>query len=259
MKKTKVIFCDIDGTILFHENPNLNLDNKNILDVSTNLYNCYIDTKTIELFHKLSKKYLIILVSGARLSSLQKRAPILNFFDYAIIENGAIIFDKNLKKDNNWENELSFQKKYLIDIQNELESNNWNLDIKGRKASLRIRKKDNLNKSKNAFDNLYNTIKLPKELKKTKNLGAIDIILEKAGKANAIIYLLNKLNLNQENTIGIGDDINDIEMLETTNKSFVLGSGYQEILEIAKQKKWFISKNKYFDGINEILEKILKH
>ena len=120
---------------------------------------------------------------------------------------------------------------------------------------IRIRHKDNPHLDEDEFSGLYATLELPKGLKKTKNLGNIDIILESAGKGEAIKYLLAKQD-RTSHTFGIGDDINDLELLEAVDEAFVLGSAYSEALKLARERYMYISKGHYFDGINEILDEI---
>lgn len=148
-----------------------------------------------------------------------------------------------------WDERIRPSLNDLEKIINELEKDNWNLDIEGRKTSVRIREKDNKNKS---LETLNNKLVLPNTLKKTRNLGSIDIIPKLSGKENAVKYLIEKNKY--QSLIGIGDDINDIGMLKLMNKSFVLGNSYREVLDVAKNKNWYVSKKKYFESINEILE-----
>ena len=54
----------------------------------------------------------------------------------------------------------------------------------------------------------------------------------------------------------IGDDINDIPMLGEVKNGYVLGSGYPEAIDYARQNGLYVSKGLYFDGINEIFEEI---
>lgn len=265
------IFSDLDGSLCFHGkihkintigkskigNGNGNLIvqddfsniNREVYDFSNKLYDVYFDIYTEKLCQKLSKKNDFIIVTGARFSTIQSRKKRLGFVNYIIYENGGIILDKNWEKDKVWDERIRPSLNDLEKIINELEKDNWNLDIEGRKTSVRIREKDNKNKS---LETLNNKLVLPNTLKKTRNLGSIDIIPKLSGKENAVKYLIEKNKY--QSLIGIGDDINDIGMLKLMNKSFVLGNSYREVLDVAKNKNWYVSKKKYFESINEILE-----
>ncbi len=256
-----IIFCDIDGTIVFHDkihgvkvvsNDKVSVEGKEFdaFDLSTEFYNTYMSKKTYDLFKELSKKYYIVLVSGARRSSVEIRKDRLDFAHAFVLENGGLVLDKDLKEDNLWSKRFDNEVKVLDEFRNELKD--WVLDDEGRKTSIRIREKDN--KGKN-LDDLKESIELPKELKKTINIGSLDIICKSSGKDNAVKYLMKKLN--SKVSFGIGDDINDLDFLKVVDHKFVLGSSFEKVLETAMKEGWYLSKHKYFDGINEILENIL--
>ena len=90
--------------------------------------------------------------------------------DFFILENGGLIFNNNLKINQEWYDQLEPERKYLTDIQKQMSSDGWILDDKGRTSMIRIRKKDNPHKSLIEFENLCQNIELPDELKKTINL-----------------------------------------------------------------------------------------
>lgn len=256
-----IIFCDIDGTIVFHDKihgvkvlskEKVEVEGKEFdaFDLSTEFYNTYMGKKTYDLFKELSKKYYIILVSGARKSSVEIRKEKLDFAHAFVLENGGLIFDKDLNEDKEWSKRFESEVKVLNKFKKELKE--WVLDDKGRKTSIRIREKDNIGKGLTEFKE---SITLPNKLKKTINIGSLDIICKSSGKDSAVKYLMRKLN--SKLSFGIGDDLNDLEFLRIVEHKFVLGSSYKKVLDIANKEGWYISKNKYFDGINEILENIL--
>lgn len=262
---------DLDGTLVFHEkihgikkisdthvkDPLENSIHK-AYDISLNDYSIYFDKKTRDLGKMLSKDYTIIFVTGARRSTLDTRLHVMDFADYYILENGGLIFDKSLNEDYTWSNMLVNEKKELEKIKHQLTSEGFVLDDKGRTVATRIRQKDNPSLSDSDFNNFYNSLVLPRDLKKTMNTGHIDIILKSSGKENAVRYLYEKLGYEKNQTYGIGDDINDILFLEQLANPFVLKSAYPETLEKARENNWYISKANHFNGINEIFEKLLK-
>ena len=50
-------------------------------------------------------------------------------------------------------------------------------------------------------------------------------------KGNACLYLSKCLGISQKNTIGIGNDYNDIDLLEFANQSFVVENAPAELTE----------------------------
>ncbi|MGM0582883.1 MAG: HAD family hydrolase, partial [Bacteroidota bacterium] len=117
--------------------------------------------------------------------------------------------------------------------------------MQGRDTMIRLKKKDNIE---------FKELNLPKGLKTTFSQGDLEIIPSNSGKGNAIKYLAKKLGL--KNTIGIGNDINDIEMLKVTGKKYVVRNNNQKIMDIAQTEGWYISTESNMAGINEILKEI---
>lgn len=273
MKKEGIIFTDMNGTLVFHvKEHGLQeigktedglvkiidpLVSKTYLtyDVSTNDSRVFLDTETRKLAKKVKEKYHIILISAARKSTMDRRKNVMDFADGYILEGGGKILDSNYEIDKEWETKLDPERPYLQEIQTKLENDGWKLDLKRRSTSIRIKKKSNPSKSGEYFS-LYKNFKLPSQLRMTMNLGSIDILLGSAGKGNSVSYLIEKYGYSIPVTIGIGDDINDIEMLEKTGQKFVLGNAHPEMLALANHKKWYVSNGLNFDGINEILRNL---
>jgi hydroxymethylpyrimidine pyrophosphatase-like HAD family hydrolase len=276
MPNENLVFTDVDGTLCFHEDQHKvqkirdteahedgdavvqvapSKREVHALDVSTSLYRVYLDVATRTKARILSAIAPIILVTGARPSTMKSRLQAFNFQNGSILENGAAIYNKGFQRDPEWDSHLAPQKALLAPAIENLQARGLKLDIKGRTAMIRIRHKDNPHLDEDEFSGLYATLELPQGLKKTKNLGNIDIILESAGKGEAIKYLLDQQN-GTPNTFGIGDDLNDLELLEAVDQAFVLGSAYPEALELARRKGMYVSEGHYFDGINEILDEI---
>jgi hydroxymethylpyrimidine pyrophosphatase-like HAD family hydrolase len=271
-EKIGVIFSDIDGTLCFAQemykirrvksNPDgtslvVDKENGNIHRVYSLPpdNNVFLAVDTRKLAHQLKYYYDFIYVSGARQSTLKSRITYLDFADSIILENGGLILDSKLRINQDWYNHLEYERKYLVEIKKFLREAGWVID-KGRTSAIRIRQIDNPHKTNSDIENLYNNFALPSMLKKTFNVGNLDIILRSAGKENAVNYLMKLRNYTPAQSIGIGDDINDIEFLKLTNESCVLLSSLPEVLNIARQNGWYITKETCFDGINEILKKL---
>lgn len=278
MYKENIVFTDVDGTLCFHEDKHgvqkirdteppeegnavvrLTPSEREVyaIDISTSLYRVYLDVVTQRRAQILSTLASIILVTGARPSTMQARLQTFDFQAGSILENGAAVFNRKFERDRNWDAYLAQQKILLAPLIRDLQGRGLKLDIEGRTTMIRIRHQDNSHLTEDEFFGLFATLELPEGLKKTKNLGNIDIILEKAGKGEAIKYLLNQQS-QKPRTFGIGDDINDQELLETVQEGFVLKSAYPEVLELARKSGMYISEGHHFDGINEILSEISK-
>lgn len=273
--KPNVVLTDMDGTLCFHTKihgiqKRLSLPNQRVIvtdpegkheyeayDFSTDLYKgVYFDVRTKALATLLSQDADIIPVSGARPSSMNPRLEAFDFNNGFILESGAAIYDKNFNLDHDWNAIVEPERQLLPDMIKFLEGQGLKLDVKGRTFAIRIRHQDNPQMTPEEFSAFFEQLELPDGLKKTMNLNNVDIILNSAGKGNAIKFLLDKRGQKKARTFGIGDDINDLDMLLATQYPFVIGSAFPEVLEKAKKEGWFISEKKYFDGINEIIKNI---
>lgn len=274
MSKKGIIFSDVDGCLTFHgelhgikktgENDDGTvrvIDPKegtehDAHDLSKKFYNIYFDVETRRLGHILHEDYDIVLVSGARKSDMDYRKSFIDFADGYILENGGLILGQAYEADQEWEEMLKDEVPYLNVALRNLESLGWVVDSKDRITSLRVRLKDNPNRTEDELAQLAEDLILHRKLKMTKSIGSLDIILASAGKGNAVNYLMQKMGYDQSQSIGIGDDINDLDLLEQCAVNCVLRSSHPKVIEAAKAEGWYISSNLHFNGINEIFRHI---
>lgn len=57
----------------------------------------------------------------------------------------------------------------------------------------------------------------------------LEIFHKSVSKGNGVLFLCNKLNINPEKTLGIGNDYNDIDLLEFTGHSFLTDNAPEEL------------------------------
>jgi len=269
---SKAIFSDVDGTLAFGDGSHgVKVQEVNdstyivtipdssrtyqCYDISTEMYHVYFALNTRSLLRTLQRDYDIVIATGARLSTVELRKKSFDFVNVVILENGGMILDGDYQIDREWEAHLEPERKYLGDVKAQLESQGWVLDDQGRTSALRVRPRDNDHRTEDEFKQLCQRISLPDELKTTINFDCLDIILTSAGKAEALRYLAEKNKYTE--TIGIGDDINDMSLLSATDKSYLLRNAPIELRKLARRKGWFISKKPFFNGIEEILQHIL--
>lgn len=276
MQKKGVIFSDVDGTLCFHQDAHqireieryadgtvlaedpLTGSRHLTYDVTISSYNnIYLALTTRQLGHRVREQYDFVYVTGGRPSTINSRKEHFDFADAVILESGAMILDESLDQDQAWTKKLEPEKASLAGVGDLLTSAGWTLDIAGRTSAIRVRRKDNPHKTSADFETLCQELSLPSTLKKTMNLDSLDVILQSAGKDNAVRYWMETHGYSVRQSIGIGDDINDIEFLTMTARKYVLANSVPETLRVAREKGWYISKYSYFDGINEILENIL--
>lgn len=273
--KKGIIFSDIDGTLCFHhkihgiQELRRNRDgtvtvrdpisgNEHVThDVSVGFYQVYLSIETRKLGHKLREIYDFVYVTGARLSTIHDRRDYLDFADIIILENGGMICDEELTPDTMWHERMKSDRAQLRKMRHLLRSQGWKLDDEGRSSAIRVKKDENPEKSQEEYDELCNSLQLPRGLKRTWNIGHLDIILEGAGKGNAVRFVMHNRGYSTAEAIAIGDDINDLDFLQLAGKKHVLASSYSRVLAVAEEKGWGVSNGMHFDGINEIFTRIL--
>ena len=77
-----------------------------------------------------------------------------------------------------------------------------------------------------------------------------DVSLKDWGKADAIEYIIEYLNIPIENTYAFGDGHNDIEMLKKVNVGIAMGNAVGELKEVAN----YITSNIFDDGIQKAMK-----
>ena len=274
MNASFALFSDLDGTLCFtahlccfEERARLergtvlvydphSLKEYEAFDVSGSLYRTFLHVRTRELLESLRTDCLLYMVTGARPSSIRRHQDIYSIFDGFILESGGVILDRQFEEDQDWKGLLEPQRLSLPEEASRLQSAGLTLDIEGRSSALRIRHVDNPHLSKDQFSQLHESLDLPANLRKTRNMGHIDIILKSAGKENAVQYILQRLRIPKERSFGVGDDVNDMEFLEAVGRSFALGSGHRELLANANRRGMYVSRGWHFEGIDEILSVI---
>lgn len=100
------------------------------------------------------------------------------------------------------------------------------------------------NQSKNLIENMETTRKS----------GYCDVANIETSKGNGIKELCNKLQIDLKDTIGIGDDFNDIAMFQTVGYRVVMGNANDEIKQYADE----VTLSNENDGVAVFLEKLLK-
>lgn len=214
----------------------------------------FFETRARLLMWMLSTEAQIVITTGARPATMEARREVFDFVDWLVIESGGVILDKNFQRDEEWWNQLKAQRQTLMDFVKFLESKNLVLDMYGRTSAIRIRKRDNPKLNEEDFDGLVHEalLSLPGELKKTENLGHADVIIK--SKADALLYLADKLRIDIGNTYAIGDDINDVELLQAAARAVILGNGHPQLLEVAGDLgNTSVTKAKFFDGTIEAI------
>lgn len=272
-----LIAFDMDGTLLFSEDCHQATEVERLSEtlsrvkfpsLEPTVMAFKFDNKGKPIFMALSthaaleklaqcKGASIVIASGARPSTILKRYFAFTAAKYFILENGGAIYEaKNFTLDMEWDDHLKPQAEYLPLVAEDLRSKGWVIDNEGRNTALRIRLDENPGKSKEEFDQLSELIQLPSELVLTSNLGHLDIICADAGKDKALAYLTDKKGEKLE--FAVGDDINDLAMLEAAAKPYMVNGPFLKAIREAENRGWHISYSSDVAGINQIIQSITK-
>ncbi len=95
------------------------------------------------------------------------------------------------------------------------------------------------------------------ELKTVISWPMLDIIPKASGKENAAKFLTKKYGFNVKDTIGIGNDISDIEMLKYAAMPFCPGNAVDSVKEAVKKKNGHVSECKQHQATTDILMSLL--
>lgn len=265
--KYKLIAIDMDGTLL---NSNKEISNKTIQAI-TRANNMGIN---------------VVLSTGRILSSAQIYAKRLNLNNHILACNGAIIVDGNKNVVHSIPMGLEAVEKVIIlgekyktyfHFYNEksLYSNHYVQEIvdyyseRDQKIDINIFKDYNeiaMNKELNIYKFLFidnDTEKLSilkSELDQVEDLGItkswinnIEVMDKDVSKGLGLKHLCNLLNISSEQVIAIGDNENDLSMIEFAGLGVAMGNGN----EIVKSKADYITSSNDEDGVANVIEKFI--
>lgn len=91
-----------------------------------------------------------------------------------------------------------------------------------------------------------------------RDLGILDLLPLGCSKGTAVERLASIRNLRPEEIMAIGDNLNDLEMLEYAGRGVVMANACEEILDIAQQRGWERTVTNDEDGVACVIETMLQ-
>lgn len=195
--------------------------------------------------------YPLILVSGARSSTVLQRLPFLPFPDALVTENGGRIFHHDATlltaapflEDEDWrklhadvagpadEDGLSAAGRMglLWDVCRKFVAAGWVVDTAGYSTGFRVTLKGG--QSSGALE--AELAALPAELTSSFNLGVADVYPATSGKAAAALHLMKRLGAAPEHCSLMCDDDNDLGLAAVVGKVFLVSKTSQSVVEAA--------------------------
>lgn len=265
----KLIGIDMDGTLLNSNNE--------------------ISPRTKKAIQKASDAGVkIVLATGRILSSAINYLDILGIKKPIIASNGAVLIDEhrnkifesslnmevvekvmNIGELNNiyyhfYDEDTFYSNIYVEEVikfyktQGNIEENKVKFNIFKEKQE--ITNNDSLNIYKFMFldEDIYKLSLLRNELEKLEDINVcsswmnnVEVMGKEVSKGRSLEYLCKKLNILPEEVITIGDNENDISMLNYAGMGVAMGNSIEEVKSIAD----IITLNNDEDGVARIIEK----
>ncbi len=260
----KAIALDIDGTLLCKERKFVTIECK----------------KAIE---NLQSKGILVIISTGRGRFAAESDILLGLKpDYFVCNNGACIFDKNeniiyekrfeishvealtkICEDKKYQLCFTFEDAYYIYVQYEEFVETYKANA-GKTYYL----KDGTDKARHLQSMPYGAfLRLPIESRKIfpsltnfdlkmmelSYSGAYDICLSSTDKSSAVDIILNNLGINWNETVAIGDNMNDIDIISKSGLGIAMGNAVDEVKKAAS----FVTTSAIEDGVLNAINRFL--
>ena len=248
MKDIKIAFCDIDGTLTNSKQ-----------ELTENVINS---------LRYLKNKGIILVLTSGRWDSYILNYNIDNLFDYIIANNGAEIYDINSNKVLYEE----FMDKIDINI----------IDSYCNEKNIEMINNTYFNRSNNIIDNIYQSVIICKSIQEVddlkqyvnelnntyisyisfayykkiiKNSYTININNKITNKGKSVKYMLDYLNIDKENSICFGDNINDLDMFNNVGIKVCMDNGSNKLKELSD----YITLSNDEDGVAYFINNYIKN
>lgn len=100
------------------------------------------------------------------------------------------------------------------------------------------------------------SIELHRTEYRSRDLTILDILPPGCSKGAALRRLARQRGIAPEQVMAIGDNWNDLEMLEFAGHAVVVTNGAPDLLELARKHKWQIAPSSDEDGVAQVIEAV---
>lgn len=228
--KIKAIFSDLDGTL------------------KSEISEEKVPIKVVEKIKKIQEKNVLFSIATGK-----SRKKIFNYdVIYAIngpliLENGCVILEKkdfDFEINKKWDKYIRHEIRMLKKLANHYKKRNlmWKtrtFTIKGGEEPIIPER----------FSSVFDF---------KKNRQYYDFFPKKAGKLNAIRYVCKKNNISLSNVLYMGDDTNDIDILEKAGLPCTTQNASKKVKEIVRKRNGIISRHESYRGVLQIFRYILR-
>ncbi|MDQ2832654.1 MAG: HAD-IIB family hydrolase [Acidobacteriota bacterium] len=91
-----------------------------------------------------------------------------------------------------------------------------------------------------------------------RNLSIVDILPAGCSKASALLRLARQRGIAAQDILAIGDNWNDVPMLEIAGRAVLMGNAPEDLRTVAAGKSWTIGRRHDEDGVAEAIEAALE-
>lgn len=91
-----------------------------------------------------------------------------------------------------------------------------------------------------------------------RNLSILDLLPPGCSKGAALASLASIRGLEREQIMAIGDNLNDLEMLEYAGRAVVMANASREVLALAQHRGWEVTASNDEDGVALAVEEVLR-
>lgn len=105
---------------------------------------------------------------------------------------------------------------------------------------------------------LVERIEVHRTVYPVRDLTILDVLPRGCSKGSALRRLAERLGIHREAIVAIGDNWNDLEMLESAGHAVVMANGAPDLVEEARRRGWTIAPGNDEDGVAEVVESVLR-
>jgi Cof subfamily protein (haloacid dehalogenase superfamily) len=91
-----------------------------------------------------------------------------------------------------------------------------------------------------------------------RNLSILDLLPPGCSKGAALHSLASIRGLERNQIMAIGDNLNDLEMLEYAGRAVVMGNASQEVRQLAQRRGWELTASNDDDGVAQAVEEVVR-
>jgi hypothetical protein len=88
-------------------------------------------------------------------------------------------------------------------------------------------------------------------------LSIVDILPAGCSKGSALLRLAADRGVRVEEIVAIGDNWNDVSMLEIAGRAVLMGNAPEDLKEMAAERGWVVGKRHDEDGVADVVEAAL--